>query len=78
MLAYLQDLFPYANLGWGPNPCWPISYESFVMAARYFPEFGTSGGNRDTQRRDVAALFAHAIQETGLNDISLYTTPTQR
>ncbi|VDM44825.1 unnamed protein product [Toxocara canis] len=71
------DLFPFANLGWGPNKCWPYSYESFRIAARYFPEFGTSSPNtvyttKENTRRDVAAFFAQTIQETGANDVSLY------
>ncbi|KHN82868.1 Endochitinase 1 [Toxocara canis] len=71
------DLFPFANLGWGPNKCWPYSYESFRIAARYFPEFGTSSPNtvyttEENTRRDVAAFFAQTIQETGANDVSLY------
>lgn len=37
-----EDLFPFANLGWGPSNCWPYSYEAFKIASRYFPEFGTS------------------------------------
>lgn len=41
-----QDLFPFANLGWGPSPCFPYSYEAFVIAARYFPEFGTDSPNK--------------------------------
>ncbi|VDK56479.1 unnamed protein product [Anisakis simplex] len=73
-----EDLFPYANIGWGPNKCWPYSYEAFVIAARYFPRFGTSSPNsvytpEENTRRDVAAFFAHAIQETGANDASVYT-----
>ncbi|KAK6047384.1 hypothetical protein COOONC_15111 [Cooperia oncophora] len=43
------DLFPFANLGWGPNPCQPYSYEAFVIAARYFPNFGTSSPNSKMQ-----------------------------
>ncbi|CEF62255.1 Glycoside hydrolase, family 19, catalytic domain and Lysozyme-like domain-containing protein [Strongyloides ratti] len=79
-----NDLFPKANLGVGNHPCLPYSYESFVIAARYFPEFGNVKDN-DTlngepseysgiinSKRDVAAFFAHAIQETGENDISFY------
>uniref|UniRef100_A0A915DUI7 Glycoside hydrolase family 19 catalytic domain-containing protein n=1 Tax=Ditylenchus dipsaci TaxID=166011 RepID=A0A915DUI7_9BILA len=73
------DLFPYANIGWGPNSCYPYSYESFVIAARYFPGFGTTSpqnglSNTENTRRDVSAFFAHAIQETGMNDISLYSS----
>jgi hypothetical protein len=71
-----NDLFPQANLGWGPNKCSPYSYEAFVIAARYFPRFGTESGKNYSAdqniRRDVAAFFAHAIQETGSNDISVY------
>uniref|UniRef100_A0A0K0ET67 Glyco_hydro_19_cat domain-containing protein n=1 Tax=Strongyloides stercoralis TaxID=6248 RepID=A0A0K0ET67_STRER len=79
-----NDLFPKANLGLGIHPCLPYSYESFIIAARYFPEFGNVKDN-DTldgqpsqysgivnSKRDLAAFFAHAIQETGENDISLY------
>uniref|UniRef100_A0A9J2PJ26 Glycoside hydrolase family 19 catalytic domain-containing protein n=1 Tax=Ascaris lumbricoides TaxID=6252 RepID=A0A9J2PJ26_ASCLU len=72
-----EDLFPYANIGWGPNKCWPYSYEAFVIAARYFPGFGTSSPNtvytkEQNTRRDLAAFFAQALQETGANDASLY------
>uniref|UniRef100_A0A915AI28 Glycoside hydrolase family 19 catalytic domain-containing protein n=1 Tax=Parascaris univalens TaxID=6257 RepID=A0A915AI28_PARUN len=72
-----EDLFPYANIGWGPNECWPYSYEAFVIAARYFPGFGTSSPNnvytkRENTRRDLAAFFAQALQETGANDASLF------
>lgn len=74
---FFQDLFPYANIGWGPNKCWPYSYEAFVIAARYFPGFGTSSPNtvytkEQNTRRDLAAFFAQALQETGANDASLY------
>lgn len=49
-----------------------------MIAARYFPGFGTTSpdnGYDETEnaRRDVAAFFAHAVQETGLNDIFVYT-----
>ncbi|KAI6185480.1 Chitinase class I [Aphelenchoides besseyi] len=45
ILVYTRDdLFPKANLGWGPHVCFPYSYESFVIAARYFPRFGTEAG----------------------------------
>ncbi|KAL7073458.1 hypothetical protein ACQ4LE_006979 [Meloidogyne hapla] len=73
-----EDLFPFSNLGWGPHPCSPYSYEAFVIAARYFPSFGEeiSLNNgftpKENSRRDVANFLAHAIQETGLNDISVY------
>lgn len=72
-----DDLFPKANIGWGPNPCFPYSYESFVIAARYFPNFGTEApGNgynaEQNYKRDLAAFFAHAFQETGEIDGSLY------
>lgn len=40
--SMFNDLFPFANLGWGPSSCWPYSYEAFKIASRYFPEFGTS------------------------------------
>ncbi|KJH49954.1 chitinase class I [Dictyocaulus viviparus] len=71
------DLFPFANLGWGPHPCSPYSYEAFVIAARYFPKFGTSSPNTvynetENTRRDLAAFFSHAVQETGENNAALY------
>uniref|UniRef100_A0A0N5B6V3 Glyco_hydro_19_cat domain-containing protein n=1 Tax=Strongyloides papillosus TaxID=174720 RepID=A0A0N5B6V3_STREA len=79
-----ENLFPKANLGYGSHPCLPYSYESFVIASRYFPEFGNVKDN-DTldgspsqysgtvnSKRDLAAFFSHAIQETGENDASLY------
>ncbi|KAK6017955.1 chitinase class I, partial [Ostertagia ostertagi] len=74
-----NDLFPKANLGLGPHDCLPYSYKSFIIAARYFPEFGGESSNKvyepaHHQRRDVAAFFAHVLQETGENDISLYNT----
>jgi hypothetical protein len=76
-LFIFKDLFPWANIGWGANPCQPYSYQSFVIAARYFPQFGTSAPNNglsatENNKRDVAAFFAHTIQETGANDISVY------
>ncbi|KAI6190578.1 Endochitinase 1 [Aphelenchoides bicaudatus] len=76
------DLFPKANLGWGPNSCFPYSYEAFIIAARYFPRFGNDqkGTNYTVEqnaRRDLAAFFAHAVQETGENDVSLYNGRTK-
>ncbi|XP_003378135.1 putative PAN domain protein [Trichinella spiralis] len=73
-----NDLFPKANLGWGANKCFPYNYKAFIIAARYFPEFGTESPTngftaRENYRRDLAAFFAHAIQETGENDASLYS-----
>ncbi|KAI6203945.1 hypothetical protein M3Y94_00615300 [Aphelenchoides besseyi] len=77
-----DDLFPKANLGWGGNSCFPYSYESFIIAARYFPKFGTQKGNGNSgdvnTKLDLAAFFAHAIQETGENDISLYNGRSQQ
>jgi len=83
------DLFPKANLGYGAkSDCSPYSYESFVIAARYFPEFGTEYitknpagatlyppyNKEQTNKRDISAFFAHSVQETGENDASLYNT----
>lgn len=73
----LQDLFPFGNLGWGDSDCFPYSYSSFIIAARYFPNFGTSSPNTvytaaQNARRDLAAFFAHAVQETGENNAALY------
>ncbi|CAD6195894.1 unnamed protein product [Caenorhabditis auriculariae] len=78
-----NDLFPKANIGWGPNKCWPYSYEAFVIAARYFPDFGTSSPNnvytaKENNKRDLAAFFAHAIQETGENNAALYSTMSKQ
>uniref|UniRef100_A0A914UX57 Uncharacterized protein n=1 Tax=Plectus sambesii TaxID=2011161 RepID=A0A914UX57_9BILA len=42
-----EDLFPKANIGWGPHPCAPYSFEAFVIAARYFPSFGTVSPNKN-------------------------------
>lgn len=81
-----NDLFPKSNLGWGPSECSPYNYDTFIIAARYFPKFGTEHVTKtpngtvlvtnytanETYRRDVSAFFAHAIQETGENDIHLY------
>lgn len=81
-----NDLFPKANLGWGPTECRPYNYKSFIFAARYFPQFGSEYVDKDpsgrplitsytpneTYKRDVAAFFSHAIQETGENDANLY------
>lgn len=72
-----EDLFPKSNIGMGPHPCLPYSYESFIMAARYFPEFGAAHPNKqfkadEHHKRDVATFFAHALQETGENDASVY------
>uniref|UniRef100_A0AC35TVQ4 Glyco_hydro_19_cat domain-containing protein n=1 Tax=Rhabditophanes sp. KR3021 TaxID=114890 RepID=A0AC35TVQ4_9BILA len=68
-----NDLFPKANLGQGPHECFPYSYNAFIISARYFPKFGSGITNvralkkEEVQRRDVAAYFAHIIQETGEN-----------
>lgn len=84
--AIFNDLFPKANLGWGPSDCRPYNYKAFIIAARYFPKFGTEYVSTDpdgkklitnytpeqTYRRDVAAFFSHAIQETGENNGDLY------
>uniref|UniRef100_A0A915L5J7 Uncharacterized protein n=1 Tax=Romanomermis culicivorax TaxID=13658 RepID=A0A915L5J7_ROMCU len=101
-------------IGWGPHECSPYNYDSFVIAARYFPHFATEEGQTffivspndtsqkypssdkedqnstqsfdnaeelakklplslgDNSKRDLAAFFAHAVQETGENDASLY------
>jgi len=81
-----NDLFPKANIGHGPTKCRPYNYQAFAIAARYFPKFGTEHFTKDplgkalnpvytkkeTARRDVAAFFAHAIQETGENNGHLY------
>ena len=81
-----NDLFPKANLGHGPSNCRPYNYKAFVIAARYFPKFGTEYVSKDpegnslrttytqqeTFKRDLAAFFAHAIQETGENNGHLY------
>lgn len=72
-----DDLFPKANIGWGPHKCFPYNYESFIIAARYFPNFGAEDGNNsyspdENHKRDLATFFAHAIQETGENDASFY------
>ncbi|KAI6190437.1 hypothetical protein M3Y97_00117800 [Aphelenchoides bicaudatus] len=76
-----DEFFPKANQGWGLHECKPYSYESFILAARYFPEFGAgirSGQPpytaRDLQRRDVAAFFAHVLAETGENDYRIYNS----
>jgi len=83
-----NDLFPKANLGHGPSKCRPYNYQAFIIAARYFPKFGTEHfakdplGNalhpsytaKETYRRDLAGFFAHAIQETGENNGHLYQT----
>ena len=81
-----NDLFPKANLGHGPSNCRPYNYKAFIIAARYFPKFGTEYVSSDptgtplrtsytyeeTYRRDLAAFFSHAIQETGENNGHLY------
>ena len=79
----MWDQFFYkSNLGFGPHACLPYSYEAFVISARYFPDFGneyhshTPDGKpmpqgfteEETKRRDVAAFFAHMVQETGENN----------
>jgi len=84
--AIFNDLFPKANLGQGPSDCRPYNYKAFAIAARYFPKFGTEHVSKDplgrrlitdysadeTYRRDLAAFFSHAIQETGENNGHLY------
>ena len=79
----MWDQFFYkSNLGFGPHACLPYSYEAFIIAARYFPDFGneyhshTPDGKpmpqgftaEETKRRDVAAFLAHMVQETGENN----------
>lgn len=78
-----DDLFPKANIGWGPSPCWPYSYEAFVIASRYFPAFASESPNQDytpeqNYKRDLAAFFSHAVQETGENDAHLYSIYGER
>jgi len=84
--SMFNDLFPKANLGHGPHKCRPYNYQSFIIAARYFPKFGTEYTRNDptgkqlntnyspeeTYKRDLAAFFAHAVQETGENNGHLY------
>ena len=84
--SIFNDLFPKANIGWGPSNCRPYNYKAFVIAARYFPKFGTEHVSNDpmgkklnanyspyeTYRRDLSAFFAHAVQETGENNGDLY------
>ena len=77
-----DDLFFKSNLGLGPHKCLPYSYEAFVIAARYFPKFGNdfvenNGGftKDEIYKRDVAGFFAHKVQETGENNIWLFTQP---
>jgi len=84
--SVFKDLFPKANLGWGPSECSPYNYKSFIIAARYFPKFGTEHFEKDplgkalnpvysadeTHKRDLAAFFSHATQETGENNPDLY------
>lgn len=60
----------------------PYSYEAFIIATRYFPEFGSGlPMNKSTlddytidelQRRDVAAFFSHVVQESGENNLKLF------
>ncbi|PIO77851.1 chitinase class I [Teladorsagia circumcincta] len=47
-----NDLFPKANLGLGPHDCLPYSYKSFIIAARYFPEFGGESSNKVVTKMD--------------------------
>lgn len=78
----MQDFFPRANQGWGNHKCMPYSYEAFIISTRYFPDFGSGVPiNKNSlndytiyelQRRDVAAFFAHVVQETGENNLSLF------
>uniref|UniRef100_A0A7E4VTR4 Glyco_hydro_19_cat domain-containing protein n=1 Tax=Panagrellus redivivus TaxID=6233 RepID=A0A7E4VTR4_PANRE len=83
--ADFEDFFPKANQGWGPHKCLPYSYEAFIIASRYFPEFGTASvvgatagkttfTKKQLQRRDVAAFFAHILQETGETDYELFNS----
>ncbi|CAI4223648.1 unnamed protein product [Auanema sp. JU1783] len=76
-----KDLFPKSNIGLGPHECLPYSYESFVIAARYFPEFGNEHPSKNFKpeehhRRDLAAFFAHVLQETGENNLGIYYNTT--
>ena len=69
-----NELFYKSNLGLGPHECLPYSYESFIIAARYFPKFGDEYVENDEftkeeiNKRDVAGFFAHKVQETGENN----------
>ena len=36
-----NEVFYKSNLGLGPHPCLPYSYEAFIIATRYFPSFGS-------------------------------------
>ena len=40
------------------------NYSSFLLAAERFPEFGTTGRNASTRRREVAAFLAQISHET--------------
>src|SRR5690606_25447353 len=53
-----NSLFPNRNAFY--------SYAGFAAAAAHFPSF-CGEGSADDRLRDVAALFAHTIQETGGN-----------
>ena len=44
-----NDLFPKANIGWGPSDCRPYNYKAFAIAARYFPRFGTEHVSTDPE-----------------------------
>eukprot|EP00004_Rigifila_ramosa_P000466 TRINITY_DN1048_c0_g1_i2.p1 TRINITY_DN1048_c0_g1~~TRINITY_DN1048_c0_g1_i2.p1 ORF type:complete len:652 (+),score=136.73 TRINITY_DN1048_c0_g1_i2:38-1957(+) len=68
--ADFNYLFYFANQGHGPNNCAPYNYQAFVIACRYFPEFGAIvGGDTATAKLDVAGFFAQMVQETGRNYI---------
>uniref|UniRef100_A0A914H2Z3 C2H2-type domain-containing protein n=1 Tax=Globodera rostochiensis TaxID=31243 RepID=A0A914H2Z3_GLORO len=76
-----ENLFPIANQGWGEHPCMPYSFDAFIIAARYFPDFGAISNSSvgessytgdQLQRRDVAAFFAHVLAESGLNNLRLF------
>ncbi|KAL3078967.1 hypothetical protein niasHS_014749 [Heterodera schachtii] len=83
-----ENLFPVSNQGWGEHPCMPYSFDAFIIAARYFPEFGATPNPSQSvrritynaseiQRRDVAAFFAHVLAESGQNNLRLFNSSSK-
>ena len=54
-----NEIFYKSNLGFGPHPCLPYSYEAFILAARYFPLFGSEF--KDSM---LICIHAHFLQKT--------------
>lgn len=69
--AVFKDLFPKANIGWGPSECRPYNYKSFIIAARYFPKFGTEHVTNDPEGKKLDPVQPTRYVQERLGSISL-------